>query len=52
RLVDYLRSFESVKERVKRLSEETGDQQVREKAVRVLEEVDKLIEVIKKKLSL
>jgi len=52
RLVDYLRSFESVKERVKRLYEETGDQQVREKAVRVLEEVDELIEVIKKKLSL
>jgi MoxR-like ATPase len=52
RLVDYLRSFESVRERVKRLSEETGDQQVREKAARVLEEVDELIEVIKRKLSL
>ncbi|WP_434731503.1 AAA family ATPase [Thermogladius sp. KZ2Tp1] len=52
RLVDYLRSFESVKERVKRLAEESGDQRIRERASKLLVEVEELIEVIRKKLSL
>ncbi|AFK51185.1 ATPase associated with various cellular activities, AAA_5 [Thermogladius calderae 1633] len=52
RLVDYLRSFESVKERVRKLAEEAGDQRIRERASKLLVEVEELIEVIRKKLSL
>jgi len=49
RLVDYLRSFEAVKERVKRIAEETSDEVVRKRALDVLTEINEVIGLIKKK---
>ncbi len=49
RLVDYLRSFEAVKERVKRIAEETSDEVVRKRALDVLAEINEVIDLIKKK---
>lgn len=49
RLVDYLRSFEAVKERVKRIAEETSDEVVRKRALDVLTEINEVISLIKKK---
>ncbi|MGB9828029.1 MAG: MoxR family ATPase, partial [Thermosphaera sp.] len=50
RLLDYLRSFETVKEKVKKLASEAGDDEVRKRAADVLAEVNDVIDLIKKKL--
>lgn len=52
RLVDYLRSFEAVKERVKRIAEETGDEVVRKRALDVLTEINEVIDLIKRKFMI
>lgn len=49
RLIDYLRSFETVRERVKKISESTSDESVRQRALDVLTEVSSIIDMIKKK---
>lgn len=49
RLVDYLRSFETVRERVKRIAEDTSDDVVRQRALDVLSEISEVIDMIKKK---
>ncbi len=52
RLVDYLRSFEAVKERVKRLAEETSDDVVRQRALDVLAEINEVIDMVKRKFMI
>ncbi|MET1160318.1 MAG: AAA family ATPase [Thermoprotei archaeon] len=49
RLVDYLRSFESVRERVRKIAEETSDEGVRQRALDVLSEISDVIDLIKRK---
>ncbi len=49
RLVDYLRSFETVRERIRRIAEETSDDVVRQRALDVLSEISEVIEMIKRK---
>lgn len=50
RLLDYLRSFETVKEKVRKLASESSDDEVRKRAMDVLAEVNDVIDLIKKKL--
>jgi len=50
RLVDYLRSFETVRERVRRMAEGSSDDIVRRRALDVLGEIGEAIDMIKKKL--
>lgn len=52
RLVDYLRSFESVRDKVRRIAEETGDEIVRRKALDVLAEIGDVITLIRRKLGI
>ena len=52
RLVDYLRSFETVRERVRRIAEETSDDVVRQRALDVLSEISEVIEMIKRKFMI
>ncbi len=52
RLVDYLRSFESVRDKVRRIAEETGDEVVRRKALDVLAEIGDVITLIRRKLGI
>jgi len=52
RLVDYLRSFESVRERVRRMADETSDEVVRKRALDVLSEINELIDLIKQKFMM
>jgi len=52
RLVDYLRSFESVRERVRRMADETSDEIVRKRALDVLSEINELIDLIKQKFMM
>ncbi|WP_440059221.1 AAA family ATPase [Thermogladius sp. 4427co] len=52
RLVDYLRSFESVREKVRRLSNEVSDDRIREKASNLIVEIDNLLDLIKRKLTI
>ncbi|MCD6300535.1 MAG: MoxR family ATPase [Staphylothermus sp.] len=52
RLVDYLRSFEAVKERIKRLAEETSDDIVRQRALDVLAEINEVIDMVKRKFMI
>ncbi len=52
RLVDYLRSFETVRERVRRIAEETSDDIVRQRALDVLSEIGEVIEMIKRKFMI
>ncbi|MEM1634817.1 MAG: AAA family ATPase [Thermosphaera sp.] len=50
RLLDYLRSFETVKEKVRRMAAESSDDEVKRRAIDVLSEVSEVIDLIKKKL--
>ncbi len=52
RLVDYLRSFEAVRERVRKIAEETSDDVVRQRALDVLSEINEVIELVRKKFML
>ncbi len=52
RLVDYLRSFESVRERVRRIAEDTSDDVVRQRALDVLSEINDVIELIRRKFMI
>ncbi len=52
RLVDYLRSFESVRERVRRIAEETSDDVVRQRALDVLSEINEVIDMVKRKFMI
>ncbi|OYT41013.1 MAG: AAA family ATPase [Desulfurococcales archaeon ex4484_58] len=52
RLVDYLRSFETVRERVRRIAEETSDDVVRQRALDVLSEISEVIDMIKRKFMI
>ena len=52
RLVDYLRSFENVRERVRRMADETSDEDVRKRALDVLSEINELIDLIKQKFMM
>ncbi len=52
RLVDYLRSFESVRDKVRRIAEETSDENVRRKALDVLAEIGDVITLIRRKLGI
>lgn len=52
RLVDYLRSFEAVRERVRRIAEETSDEVVRQRALDVLSEVNEVIDMVKRKFMI
>lgn len=52
RLVDYLRSFESVRDKVRRIAENTGDEIVRRKALDVLAEIGDVITLIRRKLGI
>ncbi|ADI32137.1 AAA family ATPase [Staphylothermus hellenicus] len=52
RLVDYLRSFEAVRERVKRIAEETSDEVVRQRALDVLSEVNEVVDMVKRKFMI
>lgn len=51
-LVDYLRSFETVRERVRRIAEETSDDIVRQRALDVLSEISEVIDMIKRKFMI
>jgi len=50
RLIDYLRSFETVRERVRRIASETSDDVVRRRAQDVLAEIGEAIDMIKRKI--
>ncbi|WP_048058986.1 AAA family ATPase [Desulfurococcus amylolyticus] len=52
RLLDYLRSFETLREKLEKLSRETGDEVVRRRAIDVLGELNDAIDLIKRKLVL
>lgn len=52
RLIDYLRSFETVRDRVKKIADETTDERVRKKALDVLAEVSDVITLIRNKLGI
>ncbi|ABN70506.1 ATPase associated with various cellular activities, AAA_5 [Staphylothermus marinus F1] len=52
RLVDYLRSFEAVRERVRRIAEETSDEVVRQRGLDVLSEVNEVIDMVKRKFMI
>ncbi len=52
RLVDYLRSFETVRDRVKKIADETTDERVRRKALDVLAEISDVISMIRSKLGI
>lgn len=52
RLIDYLRSFETVRDRVKKIADETTDEKVRKKALDVLAEVNDVIALIRNKLGI
>jgi len=52
RLVDYLRSFETVRERVHKIAEETSDDVVRQRALDVLGEISEVIDMIKRKFMI
>ncbi len=52
RLVDYLRSFESVRERVRKIAEETSDDVVRQRALDVMAEINDVIELIRRKFMI
>lgn len=52
RLVDYLRSFEAVRERVRRIAEETSDDVVRQRALDVLSEINEVIDMVKRKFMI
>ncbi|RLG84505.1 MAG: MoxR family ATPase, partial [Thermoprotei archaeon] len=52
RLVDYLRSFEAVRDRVRRIADETTDEVVRKKALDVLAEIGEVIALIRRKLGI
>lgn len=52
RLVDYLRSFEAVRERVRRIAEETSDDVVRQRALDVLSEINEVIDMVRRKFML
>lgn len=52
RLVDYLRSFETVRDRVRKIADETTDERVRKKALDVLAEVGNVISLIRSKLGI
>ncbi len=52
RLVDYLRSFEAVRERVRKIAEETSDDVVRQRALDVLSEINEVIDMVRRKFML
>ena len=52
RLVDYLRSFETVRDRVRRIADETTDEVVRRKAIDVLNDISDVIALIRRKLGI
>lgn len=52
RLLDYLRSFETLREKLEKLSRETSDEVVRRRAIDVLGELNDAIDLIKRKLVL
>ncbi len=52
RLVDYLRSFEAVRDKVRRIAEETSDEAIRRRAFDVLAEVGDVITLIRRKLGI
>ncbi len=52
RLVDYLRSFEAVRERIRKIADETSDEVVRKRALDVLSEINELIDLIKQKFMM
>ncbi len=52
RLVDYLRSFESVRDKVRRIAEETSDEVIRRRALDVLAEIGDVITLIRRKLGI
>ncbi|MEM0379973.1 MAG: AAA family ATPase [Desulfurococcaceae archaeon] len=49
-LIDYLRSFEKVREKVKKISESTSNDSVKKRAEDVLAELNSIIDMIKKKI--
>jgi len=52
RLVDYLRSFETVRERVRKIAEEVPEENVRRRALDVLSEISEVIDLIKRKIMM
>ncbi len=52
RLVDYLRSFEAVRDKVRRIAEETSDEAIRRRAFDVLAEIGDIITLIRRKLGI
>lgn len=52
RLIDYLRSLEVVKEKVKKIADETTNDAVRAKALEVLNELNETRDIIKRKLGI
>ncbi|MEZ0393794.1 MAG: AAA family ATPase [Desulfurococcaceae archaeon] len=51
RLIDYLRGLETARDRLRRLEEATSDEAVRRRASEVLEEVNEVIEMIKRRFA-
>ncbi len=52
RLVDYLRSFEAVRDKVRRIAEETSDEAIRRRALDILAEIGDVITLIRRKLGI
>ncbi|MEM1554966.1 MAG: hypothetical protein QXM54_00300 [Desulfurococcaceae archaeon] len=51
RLIEYLRSMDMIKDKLKKMAEETSNESVRAKALDVLNEVNEVRDLIKRKLG-